>query len=93
MPPVDPFAGYPSQLSAQGRKLKLITPDNANDLPEIYKALLIGGTAGNISIDDVDGGVTAAIIPVTAGQVFDAVRVKRVRSTGTTATPIYGIGG
>lgn len=93
MPPVDPFAGYPSQLTGQGRRLTLITPDDANDLSEIYKALLIGGTAGNISVDPVDGTPTAVIIPVTAGQVFDAVRVKRVRSTGTTATPIYGIGG
>jgi hypothetical protein len=34
---------------------------------------------------------TSNVIPVTAGQVFDAVRVKRLWATGTTATPVYGI--
>ena len=86
----DPYSNV-NDLISQGRKLTLITPNDATDTTDVYKALLIGGTGGNISIDDVGGGVTAAIIPVTAGQVFDAVRVKRVRATGTVATPIYGI--
>jgi hypothetical protein len=78
-------------LQSQGRKLTLVTPNDGADLPNIPKALLIGGTAGNISIDPVDGPATAVIVPVVAGQTFDTVRVKRVRSTGTTATPIYAV--
>jgi mannose/fructose/N-acetylgalactosamine-specific phosphotransferase system component IIC len=57
----------------------------------VFKYLAIGATGGNISIDDVGGGVTAAVFPVSAGQAWDIVRVKRVRATGTTATPIYGV--
>lgn len=86
----DPFVNV-NGLTDQGRKLTLITPADGADLTDVPKALLIGATAGNISIDPVDGTPTAVIIPVTAGQVFDAVRVKRVRSTGTTATPIYAV--
>lgn len=86
----DPFANI-NDLTSQGRKLTAITPSDTVDLTDVPKALLIGGTAGNISIDPVDGTATAVIIPVTAGQTFDAVRVKRVRATGTTATPIYAI--
>lgn len=90
----DPYSNV-NGLNDQGRKLVAITPSDANDLSvssiDIPKALLIGGTGGNISIDPVDGTATAVVIPVTAGQVFYAVRVKRVRATGTTATPIYAI--
>lgn len=91
MPPLDRFENV-DELTSQGRKLTLITPNDGVDLTEYPKALLIGGTAGNISIDPIQGGLTAVIIPVVAGQVFDGVRVKRVRATGTTATPIYAIG-
>lgn len=86
----DPYANI-NGLTDQGRTLTLITPNDSSDLPDIYKALLIGGTGGNISVDPVSGSVTAAVFPVVAGQLWDAVRVKRVRSTGTTATPIYGV--
>ena len=86
----DPYSNI-NDLTSQGRSLTEITPADGTDLDDIPKALLIGATGGNISIDPVDGEETAVIIPVTAGQVFDAVRVKRVRSTGTTATPIYAI--
>lgn len=78
-------------LSDTGQTLTLITPNDSTDLVNSFKYLVIGATAGNISIDDEGGGVTAAIFPVTAGGVFDLVRVKRVRTTGTTATPIYGV--
>lgn len=87
----DPYSNV-NDLGSQGRKLTLITPNDGADLTDVPKALQIGGTGGNISIDPVDGVPTAVIIPVVAGQVYDAVRVKRVRATGTTATPIYAIG-
>jgi hypothetical protein len=86
----DPYTNV-NGLRDQGRKLTAITPADGTDLTDVPKALLIGATGGNISFDPVDGTPTAVIVPVTAGQVFDAVRVKRIRSTGTTATPIYAI--
>jgi hypothetical protein len=78
-------------LSDTGQTLTLITPSDSTDLTTVFKYLVIGATGGNISVDDEGGGVTAAIFPVSAGTAFDLVRVKRVRSTGTTATPIYGV--
>jgi hypothetical protein len=94
----DPYANV-NDLKDQGRKLTLITPSDSVDIPNIYKALLIGGTAGNIAITAADGNFDAAgvvtatsnVIPVTAGQTFDPVRVKRLWATGTTASPVYGI--
>lgn len=86
----DPFSNV-NGLTDQGRTLTLITPNDSTDLTDVYKYLVIGATGGNISVDAVGGSVTAAIFPVTAGGVFDLVRVKRVRATGTTATPIYGV--
>lgn len=80
-----------NDLQSQGRSLVLLAPNDGANVTDIPKALLIGGTPGNISIDPVDGSATAVIVPVVAGQVFDAVRIKRLRSTGTTATPVYGI--
>lgn len=98
MPAVDPFKGHVDHVTDQGHRLMAITPDDANDLPRIPKALLCT-VAGNICVDAVDGnlGVDGAsnlgagiIVPMGAGDTFDAVRVKRVRSTGTTAT-VYGV--
>lgn len=80
-----------NDLTSQGRSLVLLTPHDSNLIADIPKALLIGGTAGNISFDPVDGSATAIVIPVVAGQVFDAVRIKRLRSTSTSASPVYGI--
>lgn len=85
----DPWANI-TDLTAQGRKLTAITPSDTVDLTDVPKALLVTA-AGNISIDAVDGPATAVVVAVTAGQVFDAVRVKRVRATSTTAT-VYAIG-
>lgn len=76
-------------LTDQGRKAIAVAPNDSTDLTDIPKALYIG-TAGDISVDPVDGPGTAVIFKVGQG-VFDAVRVKRVRTTGTTAAAIIGI--
>ncbi len=95
---VDAFSNV-NDLTSQGRKLVLLTSSDASDLTDVPKALLVT-VGGNISIDPVDQGVstigsssagnTAVVLAVTAGQVFDAVRIRRLRATGTTAT-VYGI--
>ena len=76
-------------LTAQCRGALPVTPSDSTDLTNIPKALYVT-VAGNISVDPVDGLSTAVIFPVTAGQTFDFVRVKRIRATGTTATVIAG---
>lgn len=92
MPSVDPFKGWPDSPLKQGRVLKQVTPDDANDLPNIPKALFVTVT-GNLAIRAVDGNFDAAgaalgsiIFAVVAGQIFDLVQVGRVYATGTTAT-------
>lgn len=77
------------ELTSQGRKASAITPSDSTDLTDVPKALYVG-TAGDISVDPVDGPGTAVVFKVPQG-IFDAVRVKRVRSTGTTAAAIVGI--
>jgi hypothetical protein len=79
-----------NNLADPGRKMYAIAPADGADLTNVPKALYITG-AGNISIDPVDGPGTALVVGVPANYVFDLVRVKRVRATGTTATGIFGI--
>lgn len=78
-----------TDLTAQGRTATAVTASDSTDLTDVPKALWID-VAGNVSVDPVDGPGTAVVFTVPAG-VFDAVRVKRVRATGTTATGIKAI--
>lgn len=65
-----------------------VTPDDANDLANAaIKGLYVGGT-GNIKVTTVRGDtVTFNSVPVG----FFDVAVKRVFSTGTTATNIIAL--
>jgi hypothetical protein len=94
----DPFDGYPDSMVAQGRRLMVIVPSDVADLPRVPKALLCVG-AGNICITSVKGDLQAdgdtdlaagIVIPIGAGDTYDATRVRRVWSTGTTAT-VYAV--
>lgn len=78
-----------NDLVSPARKAIAVTPADGADLTDIPKALYIG-VGGTISVDPVDGPGTAVSFTVPQG-VFDAVRVKRVRSTGTSATGIVGL--
>lgn len=61
-----------------------VSPDNANDLPELAIAIYVGGT-GTIKADDDQGhtGVTFSAIPV--GTTLKG-RFKKIYATGTSAT-------
>lgn len=61
-----------------------ITPNNGTTFSTRCRAVYIGG-AGNITVDVADGGTNLAFNGVVAGSILP-VRVKRVYSTGTTAT-------
>jgi hypothetical protein len=96
--PRDQFKGWPPVQIAPGRKLKAVTPDDANDLPAVPKALYVTVT-GNLKVTAVDGNEDAAgadlgpvTFAVTAGQIFDFVIVGRVWATGTTATVLAAVG-
>lgn len=60
-----------------------VTPDDNLDV-DTHQALLIGGAAGNLSVVQMNGAVSTFAVPLGVLPV----RVKRVRSTLTTATGI-----
>jgi hypothetical protein len=80
--------GAVSTDSAPGDYLAAVTPDDSNDLPGgVCRALLVG-TAGAAKLTDAAGNVVTSV-PLQAG--YNPLRVKRVWSTGTTASTIYAI--
>lgn len=89
----DPFRGWPDDPRKQGRKVRQVTPSDADELKTVAKALFITGT-GNICVEPADGyeqsdGTPIAggiVIAVTAGQTFDLFQVRKVYLTNTTAT-------
>lgn len=83
----DTFSDYMPSLESPARSLFDVTPDDAVDLPIITRALNVAGS-GSIRVTTVDGDI--ATIFVAAGVAFP-VRVRRVFTTGTTATGIVGM--
>jgi hypothetical protein len=83
----DPFRHEKVNRESPARNAAAVTTHNTNDLPVVARALWIGGE-GDISVimagDDT---------PVTFRGVFGLVpfSVRRVRTTGTTATDIVAI--
>ena len=77
-PPVD-IAPYKSAA--------VVTPADGSDIP-VTKGLYVGG-AGNVNVD-FSSGPTVLFSGVPAGTVLP-IRVKRVRSTSTTATLIVAL--
>ena len=65
-----------------------VTPSDSTDLTYMARALYIGG-AGNVNVDVADG-TTVVFAGLSAGTILP-VRVKRVRSTSTTATNIVAL--
>lgn len=76
---------YPRTLASQ---VVAIVPNDGADIPGgPVKGLYIGG-AGNLVVTDIEGN-TNTFIGLPVGRDLDVV-VKRVLSTGTTATNILG---
>lgn len=66
----------------------LITPSDANNLPDVAVGIIVGNTAGNIRLVTEAG--TELTIPVSAHQ-FLQLQVRKVFATGTTATTLHGL--
>ena len=64
-----------------------ITPDDSQDLPHVTTSLNVA-TPGTVRVTTLDG--STADITVHPGQAFP-IRVRRVWSTGTTATGLFGL--
>lgn len=83
----DNFDKFRSGLDSPAEHAAAVTPNDSTDLTTSTRALFIG-TSGNLKVDMV-GGETVTFSSVPAG-VFP-VRVKRVHSTGTTASGIVAM--
>lgn len=90
---LDKFAKAQDMIIAQGRCVRQVTPSDTVDLVEVTKSIL-PLTSGNMCVEPVDGYFNAAgvaitgglVIAVTAGTVFDLIRIKRIYAANTTAT-------
>jgi hypothetical protein len=83
----DSYETHQGGLEAPARDAFAITPNDSTDLAVSTRALYVGGT-GNVKVDTV-AGTTVTFTAVPVGIL--PVRVRRVHSTGTTATNIVGM--
>ncbi len=80
---------YSQDVTKYAVEIFLITPDDANDLPFITRAISFSA-AGAISVVTHDG--TSIVIPSgsLAAGVLHPIGLKRILATGTTAADIVG---
>lgn len=85
--PIDPVAGNNNINPI--RTIFSITPSDSSDLQGIVRYVKVGATGGIIRAIPADGTATVDI-PVAAYDTLSGVMLKRIYSTGTTATPLVG---
>ncbi len=76
-------------LESPATKAFTITPDNNNDLAFVTRGFYVG-SGGNITVIMMDDDVPI-LFPYLPAGVTKPWRVKRVMSTGTTATGMVGL--
>lgn len=84
----DDFEGKPTQLDDPMTDGVAITTSNDNDLPNLTRAIWVGGTGTIAAI--LKSGKTVTFTGVPAGTML-RVRVSRVLATGTTATNMVAL--
>lgn len=83
----DSFKNFTPGLESPAIGAQEVTPDDASDLPTVSRALN-AGNAGSVRVTMLDDSI--ATLAIGAGVLFP-VRVKRVWSSGTTATSIVAL--
>ena len=84
----DPFINVADAPSAPATRLVAVTPHDTNPLPDLPKALYVGG-GGTIVLAGAVGG-DATLTNVPAGTILP-IRARFVRATGTTAQAIVAL--
>lgn len=84
----DKYSGYTNGLASPATGAFAITPNDSTDLTSFTRAVYIGG-AGDLKVDTITND-TVTFSGVPAGTVFP-IRVKKVYSTGTTATNLIAL--
>lgn len=84
----DVFSNLTEGMTSPADNLIAITPSDSTDLAQDSRAIYVGG-AGNLVVTPAAGGsnVTLAVV---AGSILP-IRVRRVLSTGTTATGLVNL--
>lgn len=84
----DPFAAHAPSLTAPARDGFAITPSDGADLPDVTRAIYVGGP-GHVRLV-LESGATLTFSNVSSGALLP-LRVRRLLATGTTATAIAGL--
>ncbi len=93
MPALNTFAGTDESILAPYTRAVTLTPNDSTDLTEVTRGVLSAGAGSHHSIvvtlaGDTDG---TNVTLTTANGAFVPVRIKRLWSTGTTATSVIGL--
>lgn len=88
MSTTDHYVGFSSGLEAPAVGLLEVTTSDTEPLTVLTRALMVG-TDGDVSVVMADGS-SGTLRSLKSGVPYP-VRVKQVRSTGTTATGIVGL--
>jgi hypothetical protein len=81
----------PPVTGSLGSRLASVTPNDSTDLPGGPAVAVWVGGAGNVAVIGAGGDTTSVTLnSAAAGSVIN-IRVRRVLSTGTTATNIVAI--
>lgn len=87
MPQIDPYAPSIPGLESPASNALTVVPSDTQDLPVKPRALIIGDTAGTLSVQMDNGTLTiyaheGAILPIRPTRIF---------ATGTTARTITAV--
>ena len=84
----DAWAGTSTGIAGPARNAAAVTPNDSTDLP-VFARALTATTSGAVVVDMVGSG-SSITLQLDAGAILPLC-VKRVRSTGTTATGIVAL--
>jgi hypothetical protein len=85
----DAFELTGQSLIAPASQAFAITPSDTDDLPRAAKAFYVG-TGGDVVVRAIDSNADVVLRNAAAGSVI-AIRLRAVRSAGTTAGDLIGL--
>lgn len=84
-----PFENLADTPIAPALRCFPINPDNSTELETVTKAIYVG-SGGDITLRSAEGDTDVTFRNVPGGYILD-VRVRAIRSSGTTATDLVGL--
>ena len=84
----DSFKNFARSLTSPPEHAAAIVPNDTADLPEIIRALYVGG-GGDVAVR-MAGGAQVTLANLPTGTLIP-LRAARILATGTTATALVGL--